>query len=98
MVVATKPWKRVHLDFACPFQGAMFFVAVDSQSKWPAVFIISTTTVSKTIKVLRVMFPAYGLPGQIVSNNRPQFISSEFATFLKQNGVKHIRSQSLKAT
>ena len=82
---------RVNLDFAGPFQGAMFLVAVDSHSKWPEVFIMSTT-VSKTIEVLRVMFAAYGLPDQIVSDNGPQFISSEFATFLKQNGVKHIRS------
>ena len=92
MVVANKPWKRVHLNFAGPFQGAMFLVAVDSHSKWPEVFIMSTTTVSKTIEVLRVMFAAYGLPEQIVLDNGPQFISSEFATFLKQNGVKHICS------
>ena len=62
----TKTWKRVHLDFAGPFQGVMFLVAVDSHSKWPEVFIMSTTTVSKTIEVLRVMFAAYGLPDQIV--------------------------------
>ena len=70
----------------------MILVAVDSHSKWPEVFIMSTTTVSKTIEVLCVMFAAYGLPDQIVSGNGPQFISSEFVTFLKQNGVKHIRS------
>ena len=75
--------KRVHLDFAGPFQGAMFLVAVDSHSKWPEMFIMSTSTVSKTTEVLRVMFAAYGLPDQIVSDNGPQFISSVFATFLK---------------
>ena len=88
----TKPWKRVHLNFTGPFQGAMYLVAVDSHSKWPEVFIMSTTTVSKTIEVLCVMFAAYGLPDQIVLDNGPQFISSEFATFLKQNRVKHICS------
>ena len=75
--------KRVHLDFAGPFQGAMFLVAVDSHSKWPEMFIMSTSTVSMTTEVLRVMFAAYGLPDQIVSDNGPQFISSVFATFLK---------------
>ena len=60
----TKTWKQVHLNFAGPFQGAMFLVAVDSHSKWPEVFIMSTTTVSKTIEVLRVMFAAYGPPEQ----------------------------------
>ena len=82
------------LDYTGPFEVAMFLVAVDSHSKWPEVFIMSTTTVSKTIEVLCVMFAAYGLPDQIVSDNGPQFISSEFAISLKQNGVRHIRSAS----
>ena len=55
-------------------------------------FIMSTTTVSKTTKVLRVMFAAYGMPDQIVTDNGPHLISSEFDTFLKQNRVKHVRS------
>ena len=53
---------------------------------------MSTTTAPKTIEVLRQLFCKYGLPDQIVSDNGPQFISTEFAVFLKQNGVKHTRS------
>ena len=33
----SKPWQRVHLDFAGPFQGSTFFLAVDAYSKWPEV-------------------------------------------------------------
>ena len=46
----SRPWQRVHLDFAGPFQGAMFLVAVDAYSKWPEVIVLSSTTVSKTLK------------------------------------------------
>ena len=28
------------LDFAGPFQGSMFLVAVDAHSKWPEVFVM----------------------------------------------------------
>ena len=28
-----KPWSRIHLDYAGPFQGRMFLVIVDSHSK-----------------------------------------------------------------
>ena len=34
----------------------------------------------------------YGLPEQIVSDNGPQFVSEDFAVFLKINGIKHTRS------
>jgi len=85
------PWKRVHLDFAGPFQGAMFFVAVDAHSKWLEVHVMKETTAAKTIDVLRTIFAAYGLPEQVVTDNGPQFVSEDFAMFTKMNGVKHIR-------
>ena len=31
----TKPWHRVHVDFAGPFLGKLFLLMVDSHSKWP---------------------------------------------------------------
>lgn len=88
----TRVFQRVHIDYAGPFQGNMFFVAVDAYSKWPEVFVMQSTTVTNTIQALRHMFARYGLPEQIVSDNGPQFTSEEFAVFLKMNGVKHTRS------
>ena len=68
----TKPWERVHLDFATPFQNTTFLVAVDAHSKWPEVFILSSTTSTTTIGVLRQLFTAYGLPAQVVTDNGSQ--------------------------
>jgi hypothetical protein len=48
-----KPWQRVHVDFAGPFMGKMFFIAVDAHSKWPEVYDMTETTSFKTIAVLR---------------------------------------------
>ena len=87
----TKPWQRVHVDFAGPFMGEMFMVVVDAHAKWPEVIPMSSTTSSNTIDELRRLFAAYGLPRQLVSDNGPQFTLNEFATFCKLNGVKHIR-------
>ena len=86
-----RPWARVHLDFAGPFQGRMFLIAVDAHSKWPEVIEMSTTTAAQTVAVLRQMFAANGLPEQLVSDNGPQCVSEEFASFCKFNGIKHIR-------
>lgn len=91
-VSPTKPWERIHLDFAGPFQNVTFLMAVDTHSKWPEVFVMSNTTSTATIGVSRQLFAVYGLPSQVVTNNGTQFMSEEFATFMKMNGIKHIRS------
>ena len=33
-IPATKPWERIHLDFAGPFQNKMWMIVVDAYSKW----------------------------------------------------------------
>ena len=98
-VALLQPWEwpsrvlqRVHVDFAGPFQGAMFFVAVDAYSKWPFVTVMNSTTVEKTIDALRQLFATYGIPEQLVSDNGLQFTLEAFAVFLKMNGVRHTRS------
>jgi transposase InsO family protein len=88
----SKPWERVHVDFAGPFQGGMLLVLVDAHSKWPEVYPMSNTTTASTIGVLRKIFASHGLPEQLVSDNGPQFTSGDFATFMKGNGIHHIRS------
>ena len=87
-----RPWQRVHIDFAGPLKGKMYFVLVDAHSKWPEVVEMQTTTAEKTIQVLRRMFAAYGLLEQVVSDNGSQFTSQEFAEFMKRNGIKHRKS------
>ena len=87
----TQPWKRVHIDFAEPFKSHMFLVVIDAHSKWPEVKMMQSTTSQRTIEVLRELFSSYGLPEQVVSDNGPQFVSAEFETFMRNNGIKHIR-------
>ena len=87
----TKPWRRIHVDFAGPFEGKTFLIVVDAHSKWPEVIPMSSTTTTQTVRELRQLFSQYGLPQQLVSDNGPQFSAEEFAAFCKMNGIKHIR-------
>ena len=50
---------------------------------------MSNTTSTATIGVLREVFSRHGLPEVIVSDNGPQFMSSEFRAFCNQNGILH---------
>ena len=88
----SRPWQRVHLDFAGPFQDAMFLIAVDAYSKWPEVRVMKSTTAPQTLDVLRDWFSSHGIPHQLVTDNGPQFIAQEFDSFCKNNGIKHTKS------
>ena len=87
----SKPWVRVHIDFAGPFQKKMYMLVLDAHSKWPEIIEMPDTTASKTIEELRKLFSAYGLSEQVITDNGPQFIAEEFMVFLKQNGIKHLK-------
>ena len=83
------PWRRLHIDFAGPFEGKMFMVVIDAFSKWPEVAIMERTTTEDTIEKLRDMFARWGIPTQIVSDNGPQFTSEMFVRFTRANNIKH---------
>ena len=87
-----KPWMRVHLDYAGPFEGKMFLLIIDSYSKWLDVHPTSSSTSATTIELLRKSFSYLGLPEVIVSDNAATFTSDEFSEFVKRNGIRHIRS------
>ena len=87
-----QPWKRIHIDYAGPFMNKMYLIVVDSHSKWLEVITMGSTTSESTINALRYLFSSYGLVEEIVSDNGPQFVSVEFLTFVKANGIKHIYS------
>jgi len=88
----SKPWQRIHVDFAGPFLDSMFLIAVDAHSKWPEVIPMRVTTAEKTVDTLCVIFARNGIPAQLVSDNGPQFKSELFANFMQSNGIKHITS------
>ena len=88
-VLPSRPWSRIHIDFAGPLNGKTYLVIVDVYSKWPEVFKMASTS-AKTIDTLRHVFAAHGLPDQLVSDNGPQFTSDEFTQFLRRNGIKHV--------
>lgn len=87
-----RPWARVHVDYAGPLFGHMFFVLVDAHSKWMEVKTVRSATSSVTITLLRSIFATHGLPEFLVSDNGSVFTSTEFQSFLRSNGIRHSTS------
>ena len=87
----TRPWSRLHIDFAGPMDNLTYLVIIDAHSKWIEVFKMNSTTAIATIEVLRTVFARFGIPESIVSDNGLQFTSSEFTEFCELNGIRHVR-------
>ena len=88
----TKPWERIHIDYAGPLNGKMYLVVVDAYSKWPEVFEMSSSSTSATLRELRLLFARFGNPRVIVSDNGTQFTAIEFQEFCQKQGIEHVRS------
>ena len=88
----TRPWARLHLDYAGPFLGKVFLVVIDAHSKWIEAICTPSSTSDMVIQELRTLFAQFGLPDTIVTDNGSCFVSEEFETFLRENGIMHITS------
>ena len=78
-----KSWERIHLDYAGPFFGKMWFICVDAHSKYPYVIMQN---------VGQQIFANEGLPDTIVTDNNTQFTSQEFQRFCIQHQIKPLTS------
>ena len=84
----TRPFQRIHIDF-CQKGNDFFLVVIDGHLKWIEVKHMSSTTTARTIDELRLIFATHGLPEEVVSDNGPQFTSTGYPEFMRENGIKH---------
>ena len=64
---ATKPWERIHIDYAGPYLGRHFLIVVDAHSKYPEVIPVLNMTSRQTVTALRKLYAQHGVPETIVT-------------------------------
>ena len=52
----SRPWSRLHVDYAGPFENHMFLIVGDAYSKWIEVFKPNSITTAVTVQRLRECF------------------------------------------
>ena len=91
-----RPWQKVAIDIVGPFETATqacryAITLVDYYSKWPEVGFTANVTTKDVTTFLTSVFSRHGNPEAIVTDNGPQFVSSEFAAFLIERDIAHHR-------
>jgi transposase InsO family protein len=89
---ATKPWERIHIDFAGPHQGRQFLIVVDTYSKYPDIISMPSMMSRQTVAVLCKLCAQHCVPETVVSDNGTQFTSHEFREYCKANVISHVLS------
>ena len=70
------PWERVAADLF-QLNGSTYLLVVHYFSRYPEVIKLNTTTSKTVISSLKLIFSRQGIPSILMSDNGPQFDSSE---------------------
>lgn len=97
-MIVERPWQRLYTDLLGPYPRSSagnthLLVVLDSFSKFVLIHPLRKAQVGPIIKFIETsVFHLFGVPETILSDNGVQYISKQFADFLKKYGVKHIRT------
>ena len=84
----SRPWQKLGLDIFT-INSRNYLVTVDYYSQFFEVDFLSSMTSSNIISKLKSHFARYGIPDDLISDNGPQLVSSEFKKFCKSYSISH---------
>jgi transposase InsO family protein len=77
----------------CPFKKAKggfthIFITVDKFIKWIEVKPATSITAAKAVEFIKEIMYRFGIPNNILTDNRTQFTVREFKDFCADSGIK----------
>ena len=85
------PWQKAATDLFI-LQGDTYLILVDYYSRFPEVIQLRSITSLSVINALKSIFARHGIPETLVSDNGPQYSSTEFGEFATAYGFVHCTS------
>ena len=84
----SRPWIRIHADFAGALNNTYYLIVIDPFSNWPEVVPMKKITTANTIEAFENIFTQHGHPIEIVTDNGTQFTSQDFIRFCEAHSIK----------
>ena len=85
------PWQKVGTDLF-EWEQKHYLLVVDYYSRYIEIACLANTTTNEVLKHTKSIFVRHGIPEVLISDNGPQYTSSQFADFAKTYGFKHATS------
>lgn len=89
--VPNRPWAKVGTDIMT-FDSNDYLVTVDYFSNFWEIDYLPKATSNTVIQKLKAQFARHGIPDTLISDNGPQFDSSEFRNFAAKWHFEHVTS------
>jgi len=86
-----RPWSRVSADL-CEFRNRHYLVVIDQYSRWIELKALTSLSTTAVINRLKDIIATHGVFDELMTDNGPQFVSSEFHEFAKAYGFSQITS------
>jgi transposase InsO family protein len=88
----TWPFSTWGLDLVGPFKKAKgrfthIFIVVDKFTKWVEVKPAASSTIAKVVEFVKEIMYMFGVPNNIITDNRTQFNAREFKDFCADSGI-----------
>ena len=83
-----RPREKVPVDI-CNLDNKDYLITVDYFSNFLEIDSLRDTKASTCVRKLKSHFARNGIPDVVISDNRPQFTSSEFVQFRREWGFEH---------
>ena len=84
----SRPWEQVGVDLFT-LDNKDYLITVDYYSNFWEVDRLMNTKTTAVILKLKNHFARYGCPNRVISDNGPQFVAEEFASFANVWGFEH---------
>ena len=91
--VPSRPWEQVGVDLF-ELNRKEYMIRVDYYSNFWEIDRLTSTTSSAVVLKLKNHFARYGYPDRLISENGPQFVSSEFRKFANDWDFEHRTSSA----